>query len=76
MEIKDYKVVKEKGFISIKKVGGKYIYNLRRFSPLTGEEINPEIDEINITKMESLSKELQSQLNCLNELISDCNNTN
>lgn len=73
IDVKSYIAKKEKGLISITKVGSGFVLSAKRFNPETSEEVNPEAQGFHIKELETMKKELQEAVANIDILIADAN---
>lgn len=71
MDLGDYKKLKEKGTIALKKIGKGYVYEAKRYDPYTGEETDPEIGAISLDTYQTDRTRLMAQVEAIDEIIKD-----
>jgi len=73
INIKDYIEKKEKGLISIAKLGSGFAMSSKKFNPDTGEEAEPEVAGFHIQDLEKIKTGLQKTIADIDVLIEDIN---
>ena len=66
-----YLIKKEKGLVSIAKIGAAYALVMRKFNPETGEEVAPEIQALEISQLQAQQAQFQSAIDAIGQMISD-----
>lgn len=70
--IEAYKTKKKKGAVRIEKRGkDHFVYVEKRFDPMTGEEVQPVEEQLDIQKLQITKKRLENELSRINELLSE-----
>ena len=69
--LNNYGEAKKTGLVSIVKVGNAFAATVKKFSPDTGVEVDPEVIAIDIKQLEEQKKALASQVEVLSQLIAD-----
>lgn len=71
MDIQQYRKLKAAGLVKLVRVGNSHAYELRRFDPNFGNELDPEIGAISRADLEKKLAELQVQMDSIKELMAD-----
>lgn len=71
MELRRYIELKEKGIISLHKVGSKIVVVKEKWDPETGKNLSADILPVDIESINKQKDELQLQLNALNNFLAD-----
>lgn len=71
INIKKYIEKKEKGLVSVAKMGNVFALSQKKFDSETGEELEPEIAGFNIKELEEIKTELQKTIADFDTLIAD-----
>ena len=74
IDIKKYIEKKDKGLISIAKIGDAFAISQKKFDPESGEEVEPEVQGFNIKDLEIMKKDLEQNLVDVGAFIADVNN--
>lgn len=74
IDIKNYTERKEKGLLSVAKIGSGFAMTQKRFDPETGEEVVPVIAGFHMNDLEKIKAELQQGIINVDILIEDINN--
>ncbi len=71
MTVEEYATRKAAGMVEIVKIGAAHAIVTRKFSPDTGEEIQPEIQALDIKQLQDQQSVLQIQIDAIGTMISD-----
>lgn len=71
IQIRDYLAKKENGLVEIIKAGGGVALVIKKYSPDTGEQLNPEIIAIDLKEVKTVREQLVSDIAGLDLLIAD-----
>lgn len=74
VNIKKYIEKKDKGLISLAKIGNAFVISQKRFGPETGEEVDPEVQDFKIEDLEIMKKSLEQNLVDVESFIEDVKN--
>lgn len=73
MDCKNYLEKKTKGTAEIIKAGGGYAFAVKKFNVETGEPLAPEIESLDLTKLEEEKVELFKKIDDIDAVIADAN---
>ena len=71
IDAKKYLEKKEKGLVSLAKVGNAHVLSWRRFDPETGKEVDSIVEAIDNESLKKLKKEASSLLAGIESMIKD-----
>jgi len=71
INISDYFKKKEKGLIDVAKLGKNFAVSIRKFSPDTGEEADPQVVGLTINAITAARENLQKQIDDLDAMMLD-----
>ena len=73
MDCKNYLEKKDKGTAEIIKAGGGFAFATKKFDVDTGEPIAPEIESLDLLKLEEEKVELLDKIDDIDAVIADAN---
>lgn len=71
MDLSTYPDQKEKGNVSVGKVGMAYVISSRRFDPTNGQEVQPEVAALAMADIDRNLAEFQAKIDALTMLKDD-----
>lgn len=71
IDIRMYSELKEKGLVSLAKVGDAYVASWKTFNPLTGEELKPVTEAFDLESIEALKKDSEVLIGSLDAFLAD-----
>lgn len=74
VNIKKYAEKKDKGLISLAKIGNAFVISQKRFNPESGEEVEPEVQDFKIKDLEIMKTNLEQNLADIVTFIEDIKN--
>jgi hypothetical protein len=74
IDITNYVKNKEKGVVSVAKVGSSFTYSRKRFDPDTGEALESEVEALDLPDLEKKSQALADSVIAIGVLIADLRN--
>ena len=71
IDVKNYVEKKEKGLVSVAKLGNDFAISVKKFSPETGEELDPDVEGFKFKQLEKIKSGLQEAIASIDSLIAD-----
>lgn len=71
MDFRKYADKKAKGLAQIVRAGGGFAFATKRFSPETGEQLNPAVEAVDLQMLQARKQALQDELASINEIIAE-----
>lgn len=72
IDVSKYVELKDKGVITVGKVGDAYVIAAKRFDQQTGEGLQPEIQAVGMEELQNKLEELKQATSSINRIIADC----